>query len=188
LTFGNKAKFMYDEILAATAAMSAYGISSENITKYLSEFSPTPENLPGRMNMFAVKDFTVLLDNAHNNINFEGLKEFLANFPEEKIGVIDAAGDRSDEEIMNLGALAAETYNYLVFYEGIDNRGREAGNITALLKQGAISKGFKEENITIITDHHEAVKKALSLGVAGKLIVILSAKPDEIIEQIKHFK
>jgi cyanophycin synthetase len=179
---------MYDEILATTAALAVYGISSENITKYLGEFSPTPENLPGRMNMFAIKDFTVLLDNAHNNINFEGLKEFLSNFTEEKIGVIDAAGDRSDEEIMNLGALAAETYNHLIFYEGIDDRGREAGNITALLKQGAMAKGFKEENINVITDHSEAVKSALNFGAKGKLIVILSARPEEIIEQMKQIK
>ncbi|MGD0711567.1 MAG: cyanophycin synthetase [Bacteroidales bacterium] len=187
LTFCNKAKFMYDEILAATAAMAAYGIASENITKYLSEFSPSLDYLPGRMNMIAVKDFKVLLDNAHNSINFEGLKEFLTNFPEEKIGVMDAAGDRSDEEIMNLGALAAETYSRVIFYEGIDDRGREKGKITELLKQGAIAKGFKEENIKVIIDHSEAIKTALSLGIKGKLIVILSAKPEEIIAQIKQF-
>jgi cyanophycin synthetase len=185
LTFENKAEFMYDEILASTAALAAYGISTEKISEYLKSFLPAPENLPGRMNLIEMNDFKILLDNAHNSTNFIGLKNFLSHFGEEKLGVIDAAGDRSDEEIMNLGKIAAETYNELYFYEGIDDRGREKGKITGLLKQGAIANGFKEENIQVIPNQHKAVEIALTWGIKGRMVVILSAKPEEIFQQIK---
>ncbi|MFH0864674.1 MAG: cyanophycin synthetase [Bacteroidota bacterium] len=187
LTFGEKARFTYDQILATVACLAAHGLANEKISQYLTEFIPSFENIPGRMNLMDVKNFKVLLDNAHNYDNFKGLKEFLSYFKEEKIGVIDAAGDRNDEEIMKLGAVAAETYDEIIFYEGIDDRGRSQGEITALLKKGAAENNFPEEKIQISHNPHEAWLSGLKKGKENNIVVILSAIPSDTYQEIINF-
>jgi cyanophycin synthetase len=187
LTFGEKARFTYDQILATVACLAAHGIANEKISQYLTEFIPSFETIPGRMNLMDVKNFKVLLDNAHNYDNFKGLKEFLSYFREEKIGVIDAAGDRSDEEIMKLGAVAAETYDEIIFYEGIDRRGRTEGEITSLLKKGAAANNFPEEKIQISLNPYEAWLSGLKKGKENTIVVILSAVPSETYQEIVNF-
>lgn len=187
LTFGENARFTYDQILATIACLAAYGISNEKILQYLTEYIPSFETIPGRMNLLDVKNFKVLLDNAHNYDNFKGLKEFLSYFKEEKIGVIDAAGDRSDEEIMRLGAVAAETYDEIIFYEGIDDRGRSKGEITTLLKKGAVENNFPEGKIQISHNPQEAWLSGLNKGKENSIIVIISAIPSDTYQEIINY-
>ncbi|NTW31647.1 MAG: cyanophycin synthetase [Bacteroidetes bacterium] len=188
LTFGNKATFMYDQILASVAALFAFGVTIENIVKYLKSFLPTPENLPGRMNLIPIKGSMVLLDNAHNIINLQGLKSFLDNYTEEKIGVVYATGDRSDEQIMEIGATATSIFSEILFYEGIDNSGRQTGEIIELLKKGAIKKGYDEQKITTFIEPDKAWETALLKLEKNKIIVILSAKPEETLKIINQNK
>ena len=187
LTFEGKAEFVFEDILAVVATLAAHGLSAVKIASHLSSFNPNSE-VQGRLNFFDVKGFKILLDNAHNHINFAGLKKFLSNYPEKKLGVLDAAGDRSNEEITMLATIAASTYDELFFYEGIDNRGRPDGQIIELLKNGAIQTGFDAAKITTFLNPAEAWTKALQNGEQGKMIVILSATPDETIKVIEQFR
>jgi cyanophycin synthetase len=175
LTFGNKAKFLYDEILAVAAALAASGIASEKISLHLQSFLPNQEMLPGRMNMMDVKNFKVLIDNAHNTANFVGLKNFLTAFPGKKLGVIHAAGDRSDDEIIILGSIAAQTYDEIFIYEDNNKHERAKGEVTALLKKGAISTGFSEQGISIFSDSVDALEEALKRGNKDLMITILTS-------------
>ena len=188
LTFDGKAKVNFDNILATIAALYAFGIDVDIIRKGLSEYYPNTKELPGRMNLIRVKNFDVLIDYAHSKVAFDYLKDFLGNFDEEKIGVLDAAGDRSDEEIKTLGRLAGETYNRIIFYEGIDCRGRKQGEIVNLLKQGALSAGFDESKISLFSKPKEAWEFALSLGGQGKIIVILTPTAEKTLEVIDEFR
>lgn len=180
LCFENKAAMMYDEILASVAALAAHGIKQENIKKYLKEFKPDVENLPGRMNLINFSDYRILIDNAHNSEGFNGLKLFLDDFGDEKAGVIDAAGDRYDEEIIKLGNIAGKTYSKLFLYEGVDNRGRGKGEILALLKKGAVESGLSEEQIFVFEDLESACKNAISSMQRNQLLVILTADFEKI--------
>ena len=78
---------MYDSILAVVTTLSAHGLTNKKISNLLSSFLPDCKNLPGRLNLIEVNNFKVLVDNAHNAANFEGLKEFLEHFSENKIGI-----------------------------------------------------------------------------------------------------
>lgn len=187
LTFNNTAKFTYDAILAAVAALYAHKISKDKIAEGLKSFIPNTQNLQGRLNLMDVLNFKVLLDYAHNAISFNGLKDFLASFNCLKIGVFDAAGDRQDEEIAALGSIAAETYNELYIYEGIDARGRNKGEVIELLKQGALSKAFPENKIHSFTSPQEAWLSALSNAPKDCLVTILTARGEETTKVIEQF-
>jgi cyanophycin synthetase len=188
LTFREKARFTYDQLLATVASLAAFGIANEKIAKYLIEFTPSFENIPGRMNFMDVNNFKVLLDNAHNYDNFKGLKEFLSYSREYKIGVIDAAGDRSDEEIMKLGAVSAETYDEIIFYEGTDDRGRSKGEITALLKNGAIQNSFPENKISVFLNHRDALHEGLTRGKENAIVTIITSVFQESMRIINSFR
>lgn len=187
LAFGGRASVNIDALLAATAALYAHGLSQETIGEGLRTFLPDPEHLPGRMNLLTVKDFEVLLDYAHNAASFGSLQAFLQQMPGEKLGVLDAAGDRSDEEIRALGALAGRTYDEIYLYEGYDQRGRPDGEILRLLREGVLSAGFPEPRLKTFHDPGEAWRKALMKGRPGRLIVILSPRAEATLEVIRAF-
>lgn len=188
LTFGEKARLTYDQILATVACLSAYGLSNEKIKQYLGEFVPTFENIQGRMNLFDVKKIKVLLDNAHNYDNFKGLKEFLSYYKETKIGVIYAQGNRCDEEILKLGAVAAETYDDIILYEENTDNGRKKGEVSSLLKKGAIENNFLAEKIHISVNQSEAWLSGLSMGNENSIVVILTSTPEKAIDFIRRYE
>jgi cyanophycin synthetase len=184
LSYGGRAKLAYDAILGAAGALAAHGMALERIRYGLKSFFPDPKVLPGRLNLVEVGDFKVLVDYAHNRQGFLGLKDFLGNYAEEKAGVLDAAGDRSDAEISALGALAAGMFGRLVLYEGHDRRGRPPGNIVELLRQGARSAGMAEGKIQSFLEPEEAWRAGLGLGGPGAMVVILSARGQKVLEMI----
>ena len=187
LAFAGRASINIDALLAATAALHAHGLPQETLLEGLRTFLPDPEHLPGRMNLLKVKDFEVLLDYAHNAASFGSLRAFLGQIPGEKLGVLDAAGDRSDEEIRALGLLAGQTYDEIYLYEGYDLRGRPEGEVLRLLREGVLSAGFSEARLKTFTDPEEAWRKALMKGRPGKLIVILSPRAEETLRVIRSY-
>lgn len=188
LTYNNTASFMYDSILAVVTTLTAHGFANKDIGKSISSFIPNFNNLPGRINLIEVKNFKVLIDNAHNTINFEGLKNFLEHFPENKIGAIDAAGDRSNEEIISIGQIAAKTFNELYIYEGVDNRGRKKGEILELLKKGVLLEDFIPEKLYSFTNHTKAWETALNNCLVNDLLVITTARCDKTYKVIEKFR
>ncbi len=187
LAFAGRASINIDALLAATAALYAHGLGQETLLEGLRTFLPDPEHLPGRMNLLKVKDFEVLLDYAHNAASFGSLQAFLRQVPGEKLGVLDAAGDRSDEEIRALGTLAGATYDEIYLYEGYDLRGRPEGEVLRLLREGVLASGFAAARLKTFTDPGEAWRKALMKGKPGRLIVILSPRAEATLQVIRAF-
>lgn len=85
---------MTANILAATAAAFSYGFTPEQIKAALMSFVPSTERTPSRMNHFKVRDFSVLVDYAHNQHGLRALQEYLAHIKaQRKVGVIAGVGD-----------------------------------------------------------------------------------------------
>jgi len=185
LLFGGRAPFNLDAVLAAAAALFVQDIPLETIERGLLTFHPSPDMLPGRMNLIDVGGFQVLLDYAHNAVGFQALRDFLASDERTKLGVIDAAGDRSDEEIRMLGKLAAETYDELFLYEGFDRRGRKSGEVLNLLAEGALEAGFPEGRLSRFDDPQAAWQAALGKGRPDLLVVLLSPRSRRTLEIIE---
>ncbi len=188
LSYGGRAEMNYDAILGAAGALAAYGLSLERIRFGMKSFYPDLRMLPGRLNLLAVRDFQVLVDYAHNRESFLCLEKFLGHFPEVKVGVLDAAGDRSDAEISALGSLAAGMFDHLVLYEGHDTRGRPPGRITELLRQGAAGAGKPYGKIEIFLEPEMAWRAGLEKGRPGTMVVILSGRGERVIRMAEEWR
>jgi cyanophycin synthetase len=102
-----------------------------------------------------------MLDYAHNEGGYGELKKYAAQVTASvKTGVIAAAGDRRDQDIRNLGALAAEIFDEIIIRHDKDGRGRTNEQITGLLTEG-IRKIKPNMRVRIISDEIEAIAYAI---------------------------
>ena len=177
LTFSGRARFMIQNVLAATLAVFLKDVSLADIKIGLQTFAPSAALTPGRMNLFQFKEFTVMLDYAHNPAGIKALGEFLSqtdSFP--KVGIISGTGDRRDEDIVELGRISATFFDELIIRQDPELRGRTFEEIGKLLKTG-IRAVDKKTKITEAPNEREAILTAVQQAVKGSFIVVLS---DEI--------
>src|SRR5690606_9154354 len=116
-------------------------VSGETAGDALRSFSSSFEQNPGRLNVHDGHGFRVILDYAHNPEGLRALGRLvLALRPSlgRVIAMISIPGDRRDEEIRAMGEIGAEYFDHLVFRETPDNRGRAAGEVNRLLREGAM--------------------------------------------------
>lgn len=183
LTYGGKAPFMIQNVLASTlASYILQGVTIEDIKFGLNSFVPSATQTPGRLNLTEVGNFKVLIDFAHNPAGFEALSKFVMNLPEKnKIAVIGGTGDRRDEDILSMGAIGGKMFTDIIIREDESLRGRKEGEIPQI-----VLKGIRSTNpdipVQIIEDEVSAINFALKKARKGDLVVIL---PDNIPRAIK---
>ena len=188
VTFGGTVPFMIENVLAATLATFLYDIKTEDIKISLETFIPSAAQTPGRMNIFNFRDFRFMIDFAHNPAGYNGIKEFLKHIDSPlKIGIIAGTGDRRDEDIRELGKIAAEMFDYIILRQEKHLRGRTAENILSLLIQGIESVEL-EKKFEIVPNEIDAIKHSMSLAVPGAFIVALSDVVDNAIETVQDYQ
>jgi cyanophycin synthetase len=105
--------------------------------------------------------------------------------PKRKIGVIAAPGDRRDVDIQELAVVAANTFDRVIVREDYSLRGRDPGEIAALITE-TIQRTRPSLPVSVIVDEHEAVREALSIARPGDTLVLLIDSVDDVIEQVKQ--
>ena len=181
LTYSGRATFNIQNVLAATLAGYCHGLKVEEIRVGLTTFTPSVAQTPGRLNLLDLKDFTVLIDYAHNSAGMEALEKFLEKFPaSRKTGVIGGTGDRRDVDIIELGELAARMFDRVIVREDEDNRGRAAGETADLFIQGLqrVNPDFPHERIL---NSEAAVRYAMDNAQPDELVAILGGDIHEAI-------
>src|SRR3546814_19035892 len=63
------------------------------------------------------------------------------------IGMVSIPSDRRDEDIVEMGRLSAGIFDYIVFREGPDGRGRPTGVVTAPMYKGALEAGASPDRL-----------------------------------------
>ncbi|MEP0915676.1 cyanophycin synthetase [Leptolyngbya sp. DQ-M1] len=185
LTLGGRAPFMIANALAASLAAFAQGVRIEDIRAALMTFQASTKQTPGRMNLFSLGEFHVLIDYAHNPHSYQALGGFVQNWKEgERIGVVGAPGDRRDEDFVQLGKLSADLFNRIIIKEDDDNRGRDRGNTAALIAQG-LRETKPDAHFETILDETTAIQAALDTATPGSLVVILPESVTRAIELIE---
>lgn len=188
LTFEGKVPFMIQNVLTATLAAYTYGIYAEDIASSLQTFIPSAATTPGRMNIYELKDFRVMVDFAHNPDGFRGVKEFVTTVNSPcKIGIITGTGDRRDEDLRELGRLSAQMFDHIIIRQDPNYlRGRTEEEIIYLLTEGIMDVNVSQSYEHIPADI-EPLAHAINRAIPGSFIVALSAAVDDVHEKIRNY-
>jgi cyanophycin synthetase len=186
-TFEGKARMNVANALAATAAAWAAGAHLHDIRQGLRTFATSYFQAPGRMNLFELDGYRVLVDYAHNPAAMQALGSFIDAIADDpgnghhplvtgrRIGVIATAGDRRDRDIRDLGRVAAAYFDRIVIREDDNLRGRQPGVTAGLIRDGieaAMREGARCQKVEVVLDERDATRRALDLGRKGDLVVL----------------
>jgi len=188
LTFSGKAVFNIQNILPVVLAGFIRGFKIEDMRLALETFIPSPTQTPGRMNMFQFRNFQVMVDYAHNTAGFIAISKFLEKIDATpKIGIIAGVGDRRDEDIINLGKIAAQMFDRIIIRQDRNLRGRSENEIIDLMLQGVKSVNPSKE-VEVIPTESEAIDHAIATAPKGAFIVICSDVIPDALDQVMRIK
>ena len=190
-TLDGMAEFNAANALAAIAVCHAHGVPHQVIRTGLSTFTVSFEQSPGRLNVFDGHGFRVILDYAHNPAGLRALGEMIRKMrPRHRrvIGMVNIPGDRRDEDMHEMGALAARYFDEIIFREDPARRGRRPGEIVALLAEGALSTGFPQERIRRIFNEDEAAEACLGSAEPGDLVVLTPTDVEAMWQQVLDYR
>ncbi len=189
-TAGSRAIFNVANALAAVAAAWALGVEVQHMKRALGAFASSYADNPGRFNIIDDHDFQVIIDYAHNAASLRALAECLPGLrsPDGRtIGMVSTPGDRRDEDIIEIGRIAVESFDQVVFREGPDGRGRPRGQVLTLLEKGARQAGASPGRFESVLEERDAVARCLSLAEPGDLIVLFPTRIDAVYQQVRAF-
>lgn len=188
ITFSGKAEFNIANVLAATLACYIREFKTEDIRQALQTFVPSPAMTPGRMNMFRFKDYTVMLDYAHNTHGIQAIGKFVQSVDATvKVGIVAGVGDRRDEDIIAVGAESAKIFDEIILRQDKNLRGRTEEEMIELMSVG-IHSVDPNKKITIFRKEADAIDYAISTAVKGSFIVVISDVVPDALEQVKKYK
>ncbi|HEV2865313.1 MAG TPA: cyanophycin synthetase [Allosphingosinicella sp.] len=190
-TLHGMAEFNIANALAAIAAALAHTVPILTIRSAMTNFRSTFEQNPGRLNIHDAHGFRVIIDYAHNAAGLEAVGKLvrgLSHRYKRTIGSVSIAGDRRDEDIVEMGRIAASIFDELIFREDPYTRGRPRGEVMGLLKTGALQAGRSEEHLHLIAGEKASTAAALAMGRPGDLIVVTPTDVKAAWEQVNEFK
>ncbi|MBC7898826.1 MAG: cyanophycin synthetase [Saprospiraceae bacterium] len=188
LTYGGRAEFMIQNVLAATLACFVHGVSLEDLRVGLTTFNAGTAQTPGRLNFIEVGDVTVLMDYAHNPAGLLGLTSFVTKLPHKyRTVLLNVAGDRRDDDIREFGKIAADAFDRIVIRPGHYLRGRTPESIYVLLQEG-IAQSENTPQVRIIADSREAMYHGIKNGRKGELVVTLADRVPEDISYLQDLR
>ncbi|MBT8244121.1 MAG: cyanophycin synthetase [Winogradskyella sp.] len=188
LTYGGKAKFMIQNVLAAILAAHVQGISIEDMKAALETFIPSASQTPGRLNLFKFSNFNILLDYAHNPAGMRALKAFTDELEATvKVGIIAGIGDRRVEDNNEMGKIAAQMFDEIIIRQDKRLRGKTEEELIKMLNDG-IKAEAPDMKTKIIPSEREAIKHAVRNAVDGSLIVLSSDVVPDALDLVKQLK
>jgi cyanophycin synthetase len=184
-TFGGRARMNVQNSLGAAAAAFAAGAPLHDIRQGLRSFATNYYLSPGRLNEVEVNGVNVIVDYCHNAPGMRMLGDFVDRLGESlesshelarpsRIGVIATAGDRRDEDMRELGEIAAQHFDVVIVREDVQLRGRERGEVAGLVAEGirrAMDAGSRCKQVEIVLEEIVAVRHAMARANAGDLVV-----------------
>ena len=188
LTYGGRAEFMVQNVLAAALACFVHGVSLEDIRSGLRTFNAGTAQTPGRLNFVEIGDVTVLMDYAHNPAGLNALKNFIEKLPfKHRTVVLNGTGDRRDDDLREFGKIAADTFERIVIRLGNYLRGRTEEEMFRLLQEG-IAQSENKPQVRIIADSRDAIHHAIKNGRKGELIVTLADLVPKDILYVQEYR
>ncbi|MDQ8052735.1 MAG: cyanophycin synthetase [Pedobacter sp.] len=187
LTFNGSVEFMIQNVLAATLTTFLWGYKTEDIRTSLETFIPSAAHTPGRMNTFKFKEFTVLVDFAHNPDGFNGIRAYLATIPATMhVGIISGTGDRRNEDIIETARIAAHMFDKVYICQEKYLRGRSQQELIDLLLIG-LREVKPDLPIVINNDGEDCLREVMANAIPGSYVTILSDTIHNAIEKVTNY-
>ena len=188
-TLEGRALHNVQNAMFAAALAHSLGVTLENIRHGLRTFDTTFFQAPGRMNVFTEHPFKVILDYAHNPAAVKTMCDVVDRLdePGRKLLVLSAPGDRRDEDIQEIGRIAAGHFDYFVCRSDDNPRGRQPDEVPRMLAAALEKAGVDEASITVIPDEQDAIDAALAMASAGDLVLIFGDNVKRCWKQIIYF-
>jgi cyanophycin synthetase len=200
-TFAGRARMNVQNALAAAAAAFAAGAPLHDIRQGLRTFSTNYYLAPGRLNEVEVNGVNVIVDYCHNAPGMRMLGDFVDRLGDSlesgselgkpsRIGVIATAGDRRDEDMRELGEVAAAHFDVVIVREDLSLRGRERGETAALVAEGvrkAMESGVRCKQVETIHDEIAAVQHAMARANRGDLVVVCVDKHAAVMAELENW-
>jgi cyanophycin synthetase len=200
-TFEGRARMNVLNALAAAAAAWAAGAHLHDIRQGLRTFTTSYYMAPGRLNVFELDGYRVVVDYAHNPPAVHALGEFVDRLADvspggrrplvtgQRIGVMATAGDRRDEDIRELGTVASNYFDHIIVREDANTRGRARGEVAALIEEGiraGMAAGKRTREVEIVTDEIQATRRALDMGRDGDVIVVCVDHANDVWKELQR--
>jgi len=188
LTYGGKADFMIQNVLAAILVAQVHGIRIEDMKMALETFIPSAAQTPGRLNLFKFENFSILLDYAHNPAGMKALKQFSDKLEAtHKVCIIAGIGDRREEDNNMIGDIAAQMADEIIIRQDKRLRGKTEEELIKMLNDG-IKMNHPKMKTTIIPSEKEAITHAVNTAKKGALIILCSDVVPDALELVQKFK
>jgi cyanophycin synthetase len=187
ITMAGAARHNVANSLAAAALTYCLGLSTEVIRDGLQTM--LQDENPGRCNIYENDEKKILFDFAHNPAAMHALFDMAQAIPaQRRVLCFGQAGDRPDDLIreMTRDAWAIGLDRVIVSELATYHRGREHGDVFAIIKNELIAAGADASQIVHYEEELESFSAALEWAESGDLIIMLAlggAAP--IIERLK---
>jgi cyanophycin synthetase len=201
-TFQGRAMMNVLNAMAAAGAAFAAGAPLHDIRQGLRTFTTDYYLSAGRLNQLDVGGATVLVDYCHNAAGMRMLGDLVDKLGASldvthelgrvsRIGMVATAGDRRDDDLRELGAVAAEHFDVIVVREDRALRGRQRGESAALVAAGARDRMAQPDRparckqVDVVPDEQEAVAECMARANRGDLVVLCVDKHAEVLATLE---
>jgi UDP-N-acetylmuramyl tripeptide synthase len=177
IAMGGAAQHNLANALAALAGASALGLPVTAMTQALRSFGADEADNPGRGVLREVGGVKVLVDFAHNPHGVAALAQLVAAIPaKRRLILLGQAGDRTDAEMRALAAAVWAMRPDRIVIKEMESylRGREPGEIPALLRAELARLGAPAEAVAVEDSETAGVRSACRWAQEGDLLVLLS--------------
>ena len=152
------------------------------------------------MNLINVRGTEVIVDYCHNAPAMEVLGQFVDRYADQKaatsewgkisrIGMIATAGDRRDDDLRELGRVAARYFDVIVIREDERLRGRASGESAQLIADGineAKAAGVvRVRAVETVLNEVEAVRHCVARANPGDVVVLCVDNHARVVSELE---
>lgn len=174
-TLGGTAPHNLLNAAAAALAAQALGLPVAAIRATLARFGSDPLDNPGRLERWAHRGATVLIDYAHNPDGLAQLLQVARALQPARLGLLlGQAGNRGDAAIAELSRVAAAAAPDLVVLKELPAmlRGRAPGEVPALIERDLRAAGLPAARLQRVDDEEAAAHALLAWAQPGDVLVL----------------
>ncbi len=189
-TLEGRALHNVQNAMFAAAMAFSMGLKLEDIRHGLRTFDTTFFQAPGRMNIFDEHPFKVILDYGHNPAAVEAMCDLVERLEivGRRIVVLAAPGDRRDEDIADIGRIAAGHFERYILRRDDHLRGRQPDEVPHLLRDSLLAGGVPADQILVIPDEQLATDTALREAQPGDLLLVFADAITRSWKQVIQFR